>query len=427
MQIGLNGNQSINDAGEVDFPHSLYRQLDLMSAAGAKWVRVNFRLGAYYQNWSDRAADGSYPLDKYDQLISKAKSLGIAVLGLISPETWHGSQASWQDNSSGDGFNGYIAALTNAFHLLALHYPSITLWEIWNEPNVWTESPGKGGSYIYPVNFAAMLESAHAAVSGVQLVSGGLTVFDWDNGYTYLKQTYTAGRQHFGWRDWPMAYIGQHYYIKQGSVIAERDLSKNFFRETRPIVITEVGWQTTNVTEQVQAQNLQTTYNAAMHADNVAGVYWFSVQDAPEAQLLFGLQTGGDQNDNYVGTPKQSFSTFQGVGTVPLPPAYTGNAKKALDIEWNTLGDLTDPARGAVPMDGDYGQLHAEWLTLKISKGHNLGSPVTTFKDSVDWNGNPIKLILFLNGRAELTPANNTIRWWDAKEEVTLSTQKKGD
>ena len=47
---GLQGGWTVGDAGTLSFPHSLSGQLPIMRAAGAGWVRINFRLGCLLPN-----------------------------------------------------------------------------------------------------------------------------------------------------------------------------------------------------------------------------------------------------------------------------------------------------------------------------------------------------------------------------------------
>ena len=49
---GLDGGWALDDAGDYDFPLSLYRKIPLIVQANAGWVRLNFRLGAHYQDWT---------------------------------------------------------------------------------------------------------------------------------------------------------------------------------------------------------------------------------------------------------------------------------------------------------------------------------------------------------------------------------------
>src|SRR5262245_3068532 len=48
---GLQGGWAIDNDGRVDFPGAVIHQLAAMRAAGATWVRINFRLGTCHIDW----------------------------------------------------------------------------------------------------------------------------------------------------------------------------------------------------------------------------------------------------------------------------------------------------------------------------------------------------------------------------------------
>lgn len=193
---GLQGGYAIDDSGNVTFTHALSTQYGAMQQAGAGWVRINFRLGACFSNWTSTGCNGKTALQTYDQVVSNAVSHNLKVLGLLSNESWPGSQTDWTannaENAGGNGDNTYIQNFAlNAAGVLASHFngtqgPLVSQWEVWNEPNAWTSnlSPGvySGGSFIYPSNFAWLLKRSYAAIKSASpaavVVSGGLFAHD---------------------------------------------------------------------------------------------------------------------------------------------------------------------------------------------------------------------------------------------------------
>jgi hypothetical protein len=192
---GLQGGWAIDDGGRVNFVHSLSQQLPLMQQAGAGVVRVHFRLGACFSDWiSVGCATADQPktaLGLYDQIVDEAiQQNNLQVIGLISNESWHGTQAQWTannaENTGGSGDNAYVGAFaTNAAGVLAKHFAGrITIWEVWNEPNAWSANPSPGvftgSSFIYPSNFGWLLKRSYAAIkthkpgTSSTVVSGGL-------------------------------------------------------------------------------------------------------------------------------------------------------------------------------------------------------------------------------------------------------------
>ena len=352
---GLVGGWVINNSGDVSFPHSTESQLPLMQEAGAGWIRIGFRLGSCYSDWTSNGCNGVTALHQYDQVINDARSRGLHILGLINNESWPGGQSLWTannaENTSGNGDNPYLQALSlNAAVVLAQHYSGIIdTWEVWNEPNTWTANPSPGvytgGSYLYPSNFAWLLrhmyeDTRNAGVSGLTFLSGGITslqdsqnrITSESSGAAYLTNTYQQGIKLAGWEmikatygSYPLDGIGQHIYIdgftstNSASITSCLNSLRNAYvayegpATPKKTTITEFGWATNNVSEATQASNLKTAYTTFKQTPYVQNAYWFDIQDVPEAtpSLYFGLQTAGSASDNYLGVPKPSFSTYQ--------------------------------------------------------------------------------------------------------------------
>ena len=332
---GLQGGWVISNDGSITFTHSLQSQLPAIQEAGAGWVRIGFRLGDCYQDWINPGCNGTTALYQYDQVIQDAQTRGLQILGLINNELWPGSSSLWTannaENAGGNGDNDYMRALSlNAAVVLASHYAGkITTWEIWNEPNV-------GGSTIYPSNFAWLLRHVYedtrkAGLSGLTIISGGITslqdsrnrITSASSGADYLTHTYQQGQKYAQWDtikatygSYPLDGIGQHIYIDGFASTSSQKISTclKYIRNAyvafegaatnKKSTITEVGWSTENVSESIQAANLQIAYTQFKQTPYVNNAYWFNIQDVPEASLYFGLQTSD-------GTHKPSFSTYQ--------------------------------------------------------------------------------------------------------------------
>ena len=248
--------------------------------SGAAWVRINFRLGGS-QSWTETVTcKGVSALELYDTVVDNARAEGLQVLGLLSNESWPGSQTDWQANSAewagGSGDNGYLVAFSvNAARVLAQHFAGrVVAWEVWNEPNAYTTySPitgYTGSTFIYPSNFAWLLRRVYeevdaAGVTVPSFVSGGVFGHDLPSALTpsrtgverkrgdpqtpgysvpggskpalsmsadpialksgadYLRATYAHGMAFAGWSQfqathgiYPLDGLGQHLYVDQG-------------------------------------------------------------------------------------------------------------------------------------------------------------------------------------------------------------------
>jgi len=295
---------------------------DRMAQSGAGWIRLHFRLGPYS---SDTAAFYS----AYDTIVNRLRSRGLQIVGLMSNESWPGSQTDWQannwENTGNDGYNGYIDAFGYAFARMASHWQnSVKYWEIWNEPNCWSTNPSpgvyEGCSYIYPSNFAALLTHCHSQVHyynniPVTVISGGLFGHDISGfssgnaGADYLSSTYNVGINFTGKFAWTMATygqypldaIGQHIYINQGGTVSSTwfgtylDYVHNVLTSwegagsAKKTWMTEFGWTTVSVSEATQSSNLGTAYNVMNGKSYLKSGLQFVMDDNPAGGAYYGL------------------------------------------------------------------------------------------------------------------------------------------
>jgi hypothetical protein len=153
------------------------------------------------------------------------------------------------------------------------------------------------------------------------MISGGLLAHDIGGSVSpatdYLGEVYAEGV--WDWleanegRRYPWDRLGYHLYVDQGVVTdgatisaylsAVRDLAGQS-GDASPFSITEIGWTTAAVSEDVQAENLTAAIGLLSVRADVADAHWFSFRDAPAADLYFGLTTEG-------GATKAALAAFQ--------------------------------------------------------------------------------------------------------------------
>jgi hypothetical protein len=353
---GLQAGWAVDDKGNVNFTSSFSLQNRFMHEAEASWIRLNFRLGACFQDWISAGCNGRTALQTYDEVVDIALLNGFQVLGLVGHEAWHGSQQDWNarnaEHAGGDGDNPYLRRFgDDAATVLSTHFKDkIRYWEVWNEPNAWTErdEAGRpmGGSFIYPSGFAWALTRGYEAIKLARpdavIISGGLfghdlgdaaILFSRDpcptampSGADYLCATYEMGLTHAGWQpgEYPFDHVGQHLYIDGGSATSEEKL-RMYLEEIRDAYllyegaesrktthITEFGWSTKDLSQQLQAENLMMAFDTFRQVGYVARAYWFHAQDVPEAGLFFGLTEAS-------GKKKRAFDVYQDVAAYDSP------------------------------------------------------------------------------------------------------------
>ena len=330
---GLQGGWAIDDAGNTDFVHGVRRQLPMMRDAGAGWARINFRLGGCFSDWTRIGCNGRTALDTYDAVVNAALANNLRVLGLLSNESWPGSQGDWTANNAevagGSGDNAYVRAFANgAAGVLAAHFAGrVSQWEVWNEPNAWTSLDGQGnptgGSYLWPSNFAWLLARSYAVIKAARpdavVVSGGVLGHDIGgvstvryvngvptrvtlrgerrgarpavriadgelassacreavtSGAVYLCDTYLMGIARAGWRSsaYPLDAVGQHVYVDQGGTTSQAKLV-TYFQDVRDAYARFEGG-TTGKPIQVTEIGWTTSFvSPAVQAGNVAITY----------------------------------------------------------------------------------------------------------------------------------------------------------
>jgi hypothetical protein len=371
---GLQGGWAVDEIGQVVFLHGLLLQLPMIRQAEAGWVRINFRLGRCFADWTSVGCNGKTALQVYDQVVKEAQDHGFRVLGLLSNESWHGVQPQWMAGNAevagGNGDNSYIQTFaSSAAGVLALHFKGrVAGWEIWNEPDAWTYRDPRGnpagGTFIYPSNFVWLLTRSHAAIKAAHprasVMAGAMFSHDLGgaamtvvedgvvkpivkqgtlpdalrpagptaatcqsvvtSGADYLCATYEMGIRLAGWRlgSYPFDELSQHLYVDQGGPTSAAKIT-TYLQDVRNaylayegvgspkrVHITEFGWTTAGVTPELQAQNLRTAYDTFRQTRHVGRAYWFSIQDAPEANLYHGLVDGS-------GVRKPAFGAYESI------------------------------------------------------------------------------------------------------------------
>jgi hypothetical protein len=298
------------------------------AATGTDSIRVNFRLDSGATTWN------TTQLAMYDQVIANARNAGLKVLGLFSNETVSGGQGAWNNDPDNDGLNSYVTQYATTAQFLVNRYKNdVKTWEIWNEPNAYTNSNyatdpmNAGGTYILPRVYAQMLNQTYRQLSsaglltpGTRLVSGGLLAHDIGGSFStamdYMQQVYNRTsvwnslQNDFG-RRYAWDEFGYHFYLSQGSLVQTSQLSSYFnaVRSTQStnndpskINVTEFGWQTIGSnTQQLQRENMATAYNYMEAQPYISGTYWYQWTDEPDVK--WGITTSSGQ-------PKLSYDEF---------------------------------------------------------------------------------------------------------------------
>lgn len=278
---------------------------DLIQSSGSYWVRINFILGPW-SSPTDSTRMGPQNLtwfETYDLIINDAVNRGLKVYALIGAEAVKSTHPVNSD--------GYVAAYVNNFRTIVNRYKDrIQVYESFNEPNDWA---GGTSAQVTPYYFAKMLEDIYRAVKindghwndpawrNLILVTGPLFSHDQDTGGPYFTQVWQAGRNQLGWNalrstygTYPFDGIGYHLYVAQGTsdpttvrnaINANMNAMWNSVTAlegtgtTKKLWISEIGWNTAGISEQIQAANVDTSINLFRADSRVIMVSWFCLRD----------------------------------------------------------------------------------------------------------------------------------------------------
>jgi hypothetical protein len=327
--------------------------------AGLGGLRMGFRIDTQ-TSWNQAL------FDQYDALLAVAWEHGLDVMAIVLYESTPpgaGGQAQWNSGYDSTGMNAYVQAFVDTTKLLLTRYgDQIKYWEIWNEPNAWTNAsyasdPTKaGGTYILPQVYAKMLAETYVqnkatiASKGLHLITGGLFAHDIGGSFSpatdYAQQVYANGvwdwMQANEGRRYPWDGFGYHIYIDQGGATSSAHVLQyvDAIQQLKvqqsddvPLWITEFGWQAPkNMGEAQQAANLDTALGALESRGDVARTFVFKVDDYDD----WGIFTS-------TWTAKAAVATYQardkGCSHLPTSPLDAGAPAGGADASAADAGD----------------------------------------------------------------------------------------
>ncbi|HUS27216.1 MAG TPA: NBR1-Ig-like domain-containing protein [Kofleriaceae bacterium] len=286
------------DVGRVVDNGQIHENRALVDATGIGWVRINLRLD------TKSAIEDEFPI--YDHVIDDYLARGISVYILINDEAVSSTLAHGSDAWIEQAFVPAAVKIVDHFK------NRVRVYEIINEPN---DFAGGSSARFSPRQFAKILQDTYLAVKHdgghdadacwqVALNSGPLFSFDDTPADTYLDQTYAIGRSQLAWDythqttgRYPLDGIGYHMYVAQGLDSSNADVRTQMLANlsainavvtarddaTKPLWVSEYGWEASVVGNDVQAQRLTAGFSAMAEAGTVATAFYFNFQDFPGA------------------------------------------------------------------------------------------------------------------------------------------------
>lgn len=296
--------------GESD--DELARDLDAVTSSRAQWLRFDF-------DWSWVQRDGPTAWDwaAIDRIVDAARQRGLSVVALptYTPE-WARPGGSDQKHppTNPQDFATFVRVAAERY------VPrGVTVWEIWNEPNVsqfWTR-PDAGA---YTALLRASADALRSVSPAVTVLTGGTAPADDSPGSsisppTFVKRIYAAG----GAASFDAVAIHPYTFpldptsrVSANALLQTREIRDQMVARgdgAKLIWATETGAPTrgeASVSEGKQAQWVQDYYGVWNGWPFTGPMLWYSVRDLStrfEQQQSFGLLRAN-------GSPKQGFLVF---------------------------------------------------------------------------------------------------------------------
>jgi hypothetical protein len=145
-------------------------ELREIKAAGGRFVRTGFTMNSVQPTSSQ-----SFNWAQLDAKVSAASEQGLQVLGILAYSPRWNAHPGCTIGSRTECAPADSIAFANFAAAAAAHFPQVTYWEIWNEPNLirfWSPSPNA-------IDYVIMLNAAYAAIKAVApndvVVAGALS------------------------------------------------------------------------------------------------------------------------------------------------------------------------------------------------------------------------------------------------------------
>src|SRR5262249_43742512 len=174
----------------IHFVRGHEKDLDLIAAAGFKFIRMDFGWGGIERK------KGQYDWSAYDELTTNLDQRGLRALYILdysnplyeeAAETKNPINQKPKRETSSPQHPESIEAFARWAAAAAVHFKGRhVIWEIWNEPNISFWKP-KPDVKQYTVLALATAKSVRAADPGVTIIGPATSEFPWGFLYEFLK------------------------------------------------------------------------------------------------------------------------------------------------------------------------------------------------------------------------------------------------
>ena len=268
------------------------------AACGARLARLRFGLG-------QRSLLDAALLEAARQEVAGVRAAGLGVLAVVDSDlTVAPAGAGAFDERPYDMLaRAWVEEMVaNAAALAAALGPEVQLWELLPAPNA--GQPARIAPARWAELVARLAQAIRAAAPGAEIVSGGLTSDELDDGVDYLREAARAGATTGAWPAGrpPVDHVGLTLAILPDGGAAEdavdaavRERADRLARalaqaitdggEAPGLLVTGIGWDAARTGETVQARNLWSALDSLTTTRSVGGVVWTALQDDERGQV----------------------------------------------------------------------------------------------------------------------------------------------
>jgi len=256
----------------IHFTHAKPGELEMIRAAGFKWVRMDFTWAA------TEKVKGKYDFSPYDQLLADLDKHGMhALLILDYGNPLYADPGETMPITHRAGTDEFRNAYAKWAAAAVKHFAGRgCIWEIWNEPNIknfWAPAPSAAE---YVALAKAATSAIHEAAPGEPLIGPACSGIN----LVFLAACFQGGLL----KDWSAVSVHPYRQNDPGTVAADyarlRNLIKLYEPAGKPIISSEWGYSTSwkGFDEGKQAKYLKTEFSTNI----VSGIplsIWYDWRD----------------------------------------------------------------------------------------------------------------------------------------------------
>jgi len=288
------------------------RVLNKIKNAGIKWIRIDF-------NWYEiESSRGSFNWSEMDRVVNNSIERNLSILAILA------YTPSWANNGKSKNYPPLKQQYwTNFVKKAVLRYKNkIKYWSMWNEPNLEKFWAGTLDEYVEKILIPGS-KTAKSVDSTCKIVGPDLAHLVtekemwnvWLRGILRKAKDYLDIISHHIYDVRGPSYIFDKLENDQGPLIPSvLRVLKEEGVDNKPFWITETGWATDEVGEEVQSKYYLEFLQGMRNRTYINKIFFYEIIDDPRPEIpKFGIIY-----NNY--TPKKAYYTYKDFIAGKYPP-----------------------------------------------------------------------------------------------------------